>query len=47
LEPIIFVPLYYVAMLESIIIVIETPFVSTPSHIVDGVKSRTQTPIAT
>jgi hypothetical protein len=35
-----FVPLYYVAMLQSMIIIIETPFVTTPIHIVVGMRSR-------
>jgi ABC-type antimicrobial peptide transport system permease subunit len=37
-----FVPLYYVAMPQSIIIIIEPLFVLAPIHIVDGVKSKTQ-----
>ncbi len=41
------VPLYYVVMLESRIIVIELLFILAPIHIVDGVKSRTQIPRAT
>ncbi len=40
MEPIRFVPLYFVAMPRSIIIVIEVLFVSTPIHTIDGVKSR-------
>jgi hypothetical protein len=39
-----FVPLYFMAMPQSIIIVIEPSFVSTPIHIIDGFRSRTQTP---
>jgi hypothetical protein len=37
-------PLHYVAMLQPIITVIEASLISTPIHIVDGVKSRPQTP---
>jgi hypothetical protein len=36
------VPLYYVAMPQSIITINELPFVSTPIHNVDGVRSKTQ-----
>jgi hypothetical protein len=41
MEPIRFVPLCFMVMPQSIIIVIELPFVSTPVHIVDGFRSRT------
>jgi hypothetical protein len=34
MEPIKSIPLYYVAMPQSMIIVIEVPFVTTPIHIV-------------
>jgi hypothetical protein len=37
-------PLHYVAMPQPIITVIEASLISTPIHIVDGVKSRPQTP---
>jgi hypothetical protein len=47
MELIRFVPLYYVAMLKSIITVIEPRFVSTLIHTIDGVRSRTQIPITT
>ncbi len=36
--------LYYVAMLQSMVIVTEAPFVTTPSHIVVGMRSKPQTP---
>ncbi len=42
-----FMPLYCVIMPQSIIRVIEASFVSTPIHIVDGVRSRPQTPRGT
>ncbi len=44
MEPIKSIPLYYVAMLESMVIVIEAPFVITPDHIFMGMKSKPQTP---
>jgi hypothetical protein len=44
MEPIRSVPLYFVAMPQSIITVIKPLFVLAPIHIVDGVKSKTQTP---
>jgi hypothetical protein len=47
MEPARFVPLYYVVMLQSIIIVTEAPLISSPIHIVDGVKSIPQTPRGT
>ncbi len=40
-------PLYYVVMPQYVIIVIEVPLISTPIHIVDGVKSIPQTPRGT
>ncbi len=40
-------PLYYVAMPQSIVIVTKPPFVPTPIYNVDGVRSKTQTPRAT
>jgi hypothetical protein len=43
MEPVRSVPLYYVVMPQSIITVIETPFVSRPVHTIDGVKSKPQT----
>jgi len=38
-----FVPLYFMAMPQFIIMVTEAPFVSTPIHIINGVKSQPQT----
>jgi hypothetical protein len=40
MEPIKFVLLYFVAMLQFMVIVIKTPFVTTPTHIVVGMRSR-------
>jgi hypothetical protein len=42
-----FVPLYSIVMSESIIIVTEASFISTLVHIVDGIKSKPQTPRGT
>jgi hypothetical protein len=39
-----YVPLYFVAMAQSIIILTEASFVSTHVHTIDGVRSRPQTP---
>ncbi len=47
MEPISSMPLYPLAMPQSIIKVIEPPFVSTPIYIVDGVRFRMQTPRTT
>jgi hypothetical protein len=47
MEAIRFVPLYFVAMLKSMIIVIEAPFVSVLVHTVVGIKSNLQTPTGT
>jgi hypothetical protein len=47
MELITYAPLYYVTMPKSIIIVIETPFVSTPIDIVVGIKFKPQTPRGT
>ncbi len=47
MEPIRFVPLYFVAMLKSIIIVIKTMLVSALIHIVDGVRFKPKTPRGT
>jgi hypothetical protein len=44
MEPIISIPLYFVAMPQSIIIVIKTPFVLTSIHIVVGIRSTPQIP---
>jgi hypothetical protein len=32
------VPLYFVAMLQSMVIVTEVPFVTTPTHIIVGMR---------
>jgi hypothetical protein len=47
MEPIRFVPLYYVVMLQSIIIITKTPFVSALVHTIVGIRSRPQTPRGT
>jgi hypothetical protein len=44
MEPVIYVPLYSMVMPQFIITIIEAPFILTPIHIVDGVKSKPQTP---
>ncbi len=41
------IPLYFVAMPQSIVIIIEAPFESASIHIVVGIKSRPQIPRAT
>lgn len=43
MEPVRSMPLYPLTMPQSIIKVIEPPFVSTPIHIINGVRSRMQT----
>jgi hypothetical protein len=47
MELIRFMPLYFVAMPQSIITVIEVSLISTLIHIGDGVRSRPQTPRGT
>jgi hypothetical protein len=47
MEPVRSMSLYSLTMPQFIIIVTKPPFVSTPIHIVDGVRSRTQTPRTT
>jgi hypothetical protein len=47
MEPIKFVPLYYVAITQPIITAIEAPFVLTPIHNIVGIKSKPQTPRGT
>jgi hypothetical protein len=47
MEPIRFMPLYFVAMPYSIITIIETLFVLAPIHTIDGVRSKPQTPRGT
>jgi hypothetical protein len=39
----VFVPLYFVAMLQSMVTVIQSPFVIAPTHNVVGMKSKPQT----
>jgi hypothetical protein len=43
MEPIRFVPLYFVAMPQSIITIIEAPFVSAPIITIIDIKSRPHT----
>jgi hypothetical protein len=38
------IPLYFVAMLQSMVTVTKAPFVTTPAHSVVNMKSRPQTP---
>jgi hypothetical protein len=38
-----FVPLYFVATFQSMVIVTEAPFVTTPTHTVVGMRFRPQT----
>jgi hypothetical protein len=40
MEPIRSIPLYFVTMLQSMVIVIEVPFVTTSTHIVVGMWSK-------
>jgi len=40
MELITYVPLYYVVMPQSMVIVIEAPFVTTPTHIVVSMRSK-------
>jgi hypothetical protein len=47
MEPITFVPLYYMAMPQFIITITKVSFVSTLVNIVVGSKSRPQTPRGT
>jgi hypothetical protein len=47
MEPIRFVPLYSMVMPQSMIIVVEAPFVSTLVHTIVGIRSRPQTPRGT
>jgi hypothetical protein len=37
------IPLYFMAMFYSMVIIIEVPFVTTPTHIVVGMRSKPQT----
>jgi hypothetical protein len=34
------IPLYFVAMLQSMVIITITPFITTPSHIVVGMRLK-------
>ncbi len=43
IEPLTSMPLYFVAMPQSIILVIEAPFVLMPINIAIGIRSRPQT----
>jgi hypothetical protein len=43
MEPIRYVPLYYVVMAQSIITIIEVPFVSAPITTIGDIKSRSHT----
>ncbi len=47
MEPIGFIPLYFVAMPQSMITVIEVPFVLAQVHSVVSIKSKPQTPRGT
>jgi hypothetical protein len=47
MEPLSSIPLYFVAMPQSIVIVTEVPFVTTPTHIVVDMKFKPQTPRGT
>jgi hypothetical protein len=40
MEPVRSAPLYFVAMPQSMVIITEAPFVTTPIHIVVNMKSR-------
>jgi hypothetical protein len=44
MEPLRSIPLYFMAMPQFMVIVIEAPFVTTLVHIVVSMKSRPQTP---
>jgi hypothetical protein len=43
MEPVRFVPLYYVAILYSMVIITKTPFVTALAHIIVGMKTKPQT----
>jgi hypothetical protein len=47
MEIIRYVPLYSMAMSQSMVIVTETPFVTAPTHTIVGMKFRPQTPRGT
>ncbi len=44
IQPVRFIPLYFIAMFQSMVTVIEPPFITTPTHIIVGMRSRPQTP---
>jgi hypothetical protein len=44
MEPVRYVPLYFMVMPQSMVIITEVPFVTTPTHIVVNMKSKPQTP---
>jgi hypothetical protein len=46
-EPIRSIPLYYVAMFHSMVIITKASFTTTPTHIIVGMRSRPQTPKGT
>jgi hypothetical protein len=44
MEPIGFVPLYFMAMPQSLVTIIEVPFITTRAHNVVSMKSKPRTP---
>jgi hypothetical protein len=40
MEPIRFVPLYFVAMFQSMVTIAKAPFVIAPTHIIIGMEFR-------
>jgi len=44
MDPIISVPLYFMVMPQSMVIITKAPFVTTLVHIAVNMKSRPQTP---
>jgi hypothetical protein len=44
MEPVKFVPLYFLAMPQSMVTFTKVPFLTTPTHIVVSMRSRPQTP---
>jgi hypothetical protein len=47
MEPITFIPLYFMAILQFMVIVIEVTFIRTQAHIVVGMRSKPHTPKGT
>jgi hypothetical protein len=43
MEPIRSIPLYFVAMLQSMVTITKIPFVTTLAHIIVGMRSKPQT----